>query len=42
VNTHSTTALDTGMQREEKAYTATSELSAVKMPVANAEINIAV
>jgi len=26
-NTHSTTALDTGMQRQEKAYVATSKLS---------------
>ena len=28
-----TTALDTGMQRQDKAYAATSELSAVRMPI---------
>ena len=27
LNTHSTTALDTGMQRQDKAYVATSKLS---------------
>jgi len=32
LNTHSTTALDTGMQRQDRAYVATSKLS-VRMPV---------
>jgi len=33
VNTHCTTALDTGMQRQDKTYVATSKLS-VRMPIA--------
>ena len=33
LNTHSTTALDTGMQRQDKAYASTSELSGVRMPI---------
>jgi len=32
MNTHSTTALDTGMQRQDKAHVATSTLS-VRMPI---------
>jgi len=32
VNTHSASALDTGMQRQDKAYVATSTLS-VRMPI---------
>jgi len=32
-NTHSKTALDTGMQRQGKAYVATGKFSAVKMPI---------
>ena len=33
LNTHSTTALDTGMQRQDKTYVATRKLS-VRMPIA--------
>jgi len=33
MNTHSTSALDTGMQRQDKAYAVTSEWSAVRTPV---------
>ena len=32
-NTHSKTALDTGMQRQGKAYVATGKFSAIKMPI---------